>query len=141
MPMPKAAISKARHRAQARPVRSRGFRRALDATGNTYNGLISAWTAEEAFRIEVILLLLALPLGWVIAPSFTWYVAMIGSFLLILAVELLNTAIEKLADHLAPAAHPAIGRVKDFGSAAVFCALLLTGIVWLAALALRAGLF
>ena len=140
MPMPKVATPRARHRAPARPVRSQGFRRAIDATGNTYNGLIAAWTSEEAFRIEAILLFLALPLGWVIAPSFAWYAALIGSLLLILAVELLNTAIEELADHLAPAAHPAIGRVKDFGSAAVFCALLLAGIVWLAALVVRAGL-
>jgi diacylglycerol kinase (ATP) len=140
MTMAKAATSKGGRRVAARPARSRGFQRIIDATGNTYDGLLAAWTSEEAFRIEVILLALALPLGWGIAPGFAWYVAMIGSFLAILAVELLNTAIEKLADHLAPAAHPAIGRVKDFGSAAVFCALLLAGIVWLAALTVRLGL-
>jgi diacylglycerol kinase (ATP) len=138
--MPKAETTKARQRAPTRPARSQGFQRAIDATGNTFDGLIAAWSSEEAFRIEVILLVLAIPLGWVIAPSFAWYVAMIGSFLLILAVELLNTAIEKLADHLAPARHPAVGRVKDLGSAAVFCALLLGGVVWLAALVLRVGL-
>ena len=124
----------------ARPARSQGLQRAIDATGNTYDGLIAAWSSEEAFRIEVIVLLLALPVGWFIAPSFAWYVAMICSFFVIMAVELLNTAIEKLADHLAPAQHPAIGRVKDLGSAAVFCALLLGGVVWLAALVIRLGL-
>jgi diacylglycerol kinase (ATP) len=138
--MPKAETTKVRQRVPARPARSQGFQRAIDATGNTYDGLIAAWSSEEAFRIEVIILLVALPVGWFIAPSFAWYVAMIGSFLVILAVELLNTAIEKLADHLAPAQHPAIGRVKDLGSAAVFCALLLAGVVWLAALVLRLGL-
>jgi diacylglycerol kinase (ATP) len=138
--MSKAASTKGRQRAPARPARTQGFQRAIDATGNTFNGLLVAWATEEAFRIEVTLLVLAIPLGWVIAPSFAWYVAMIGSFLAILAVELLNTAVEKLADHLAPAQHPAVGRVKDLGSAAVFCALLLGGVVWLAALVLRVGL-
>jgi diacylglycerol kinase (ATP) len=138
--MPKAAGSKTRQRMPERPPRSQGFRRAIDATGNTYDGLMAAWSSEEAFRIEVSVLLIALPVGGVIAPNFAWYVAMIGSLLLILAVELLNTAIEKLADHLAPSKHPAIGRVKDLGSAAVFCALLLSGLIWLAALVIRLGL-
>jgi diacylglycerol kinase (ATP) len=138
--MAKVETTKSRQRAAPRPVRSRGFQRAIDATGNTFNGLVAAWATEEAFRIEIVLLVLAIPLGWVIAPSFAWYVAMIASFLLILAIELLNTAIEKLADHLAPAVHPAVGLVKDFGSAAVFCALLLGGLVWLAALVVRVGL-
>ena len=139
--MAKAETTKARQqRVPARPTRSQGFQRAIDATGNTYDGLIAAWSSEEAFRIEVTLLVLAVPLGWVIAPSFAWYVAMIGSFLAILTVELLNTAVEKLADHLAPAQHPAVGRVKDLGSAAVFCALLLSGTIWLAALVVRVGL-
>jgi diacylglycerol kinase (ATP) len=138
--MSKAASTKGRQRAPARPARTQGFQRAIDATGNTYDGLMAAWSSEEAFRIEVIIFVLALPVGWFIAPSFAWYMAMIGSFLAILTVELLNTAIEKLADHLAPAQHPAIGRVKDLGSAAVFCALLLSGITWLAALVVRVGL-
>jgi diacylglycerol kinase (ATP) len=139
--MPKANTTKTGQRARSRPARSQGIQRAIDATGNTYDGLIVAWSSEEAFRIEVSILLLALPVGWFIAPSFPWYVAMIGSFLAILAVELLNTSVEKLADHLAPAQHPAVGRVKDLGSAAVFCALLLSGIIWVAALVVRLGWF
>jgi diacylglycerol kinase (ATP) len=112
----------------------------LEATYNSARGLAAGWTSEAAFRQEVAVGLIAIPLGWYIAPSLGWYAAMIGSLLVVLAVELLNTAIEKLADHLAPARHPAIGRVKDYGSAAVFCALLLAGIVWLAALGVRLGL-
>jgi diacylglycerol kinase (ATP) len=61
--------------------------------------------------------------------------------LTVLAVEFLNTAIEKLSDHVTPEHHVAIGRIKDFGSAAVFCGLCLAGLVWLAALAVRCGLF
>jgi diacylglycerol kinase (ATP) len=138
--MPKAASSKDRQRPPERAARSQGLQRAIDATGNTFDGLIAAWSSEEAFRTEVVVFLVALPVGWFIAPSFAWYVAMVASFLAILAVELLNTAIEKFADHLAPAQDPAVGRVKDLGSAAVFCALLLSGIIWLAALVVRLGL-
>jgi diacylglycerol kinase (ATP) len=58
----------------------------------------------------------------------------------VLAVELLNTAVEKLADHVTPEWNRDIGIVKDIGSAAVFCVLLLAGLVWSAALAVRTGL-
>jgi diacylglycerol kinase (ATP) len=110
------------------------------ATLNTFRGLIHGLRSEAALREEMILLAVALPLGLLIAPSAAWYVAMIGSLLMVLAVELLNTAIEKLADHVTRELHPQIGRVKDFGSAAVFCTLCLAGLVWLAALGLRLNL-
>ena len=79
-------------------------------------------------------------LGFVVAPSVAWYVAMIGSLLILLAVEFLNTAIEKLADYMTRERHVEIRRIKDFGSAAVFCAICLSGLVWLAAIAVRFGL-
>ena len=85
-------------------------------------------------------LVVAVPLALFIAPSAAWFVAMIGAVLFVLVVELLNTAIEKLADHVTPDHHTAIGRVKDMGSAAVFFSLVLTGLVWLAAFAVRLGL-
>jgi len=65
---------------------------------------------------------------------------MIAAILILLAVEFLNTAIEKLADHVTREQHVDIRRIKDFGSAAVFCALCLVGLVWLAAIAVRVGL-
>ena len=65
---------------------------------------------------------------------------MIAAILILLAVEFLNTAIEKLADHVTREQHVDIRRIKDFGSAAVFCALCLVGLVWLAAIAVRLGL-
>ena len=83
---------------------------------------------------------LAFPIGFFIAPTPIWFVAMIAVLLVLLAVEFLNTAIEKLSDHVTPEHHPEIGMIKDFGSAAVFCALALSGMVWLAALAVRCGL-
>lgn len=110
------------------------------ATLNTFRGLSHALRTEAALREECALLVIALPLGLVVAPSTAWYVALIGVVLLILTVELLNTGLEKLADHVTPEWNHEIGIVKDIGSAAVFCALLLGILVWGAALVLRLGL-
>jgi diacylglycerol kinase (ATP) len=110
------------------------------ATLNSFRGLAYALRSEAALREECAVLGIALPLGLVVAPSVAWYVALIGAILLVLAVELLNTGIEKLADHVTPEWNRDIGIVKDMGSAAVFCTLLLVGLVWSAALVLRLGL-
>jgi diacylglycerol kinase (ATP) len=112
----------------------------LSATKNSLRGLLDGVKTEPAVRQEAALLAVGLVLGLVGAPSAAWYVAMIATLLVLLAVELLNTAVEKLADHVTPEQHDEIGRIKDFGSAAVFCALCLAGLVWLAALAARFGL-
>ena len=112
----------------------------LRATVNSWNGLIAATRSEAAFRQELVALLFAVPLAFVIAPD-TWKrVALIAAILLLVLVELLNTAIEKLADHVTPALHPGIGRIKDMGSAAVGVALLLAAAVWLVAIGERLGI-
>jgi diacylglycerol kinase (ATP) len=116
------------------------LKRLYNATFNSFRGLIDGVMTEAAVREEAILLAAGVPLGLALAPSAAWYVAMIGAILLVLAVELLNTAVEKLSDHVTPEHHYAIGRIKDFGSAAVFCALSFMGLVWLTAIALRIGL-
>jgi diacylglycerol kinase (ATP) len=111
--------------------------RIYDATLNTLRGLACAAKTEAATRQEMGLLLFALPFGVLIAPNVGWYVAMVASLFLMLAVELLNTAIEKLADRITMEPDMRIGMVKDFGSAAVFCALCVAGLIWLAAAAVR----
>ncbi len=116
------------------------MKRLISATFNSLRGLRHTIAHEAAVREEAIALALAVPIGIVLAPSTAWYVAMIGALFTVLAVELLNTAIEKLADHVTPEHNIEIGRVKDFGSAAVFCALCMAGLVWLLAIALRFGL-
>jgi diacylglycerol kinase (ATP) len=116
------------------------LKRLYSATFNSFRGIIDGVMTESAVREEAVLLIVAVPLGFVLAPSPAWYVAMIGAILLVLAVEFLNTAVEKLSDHVTPEHHYAIGRIKDFGSAAVFCALSFTGLVWIVAIALRVGL-
>lgn len=109
------------------------------ATVNSLSGFRFALRSEESFRQESILFIVCLIVGFFIAPSAGWYVAMIGSVIVILMTELLNTAIERLADHVTPEYHPQIGAIKDAGSAAVFCALLLAGTIWLAAIASKLG--
>ena len=111
------------------------------ATLNTLRGLSCGIRTERAVRQETIVFVIAVPVGAVIAPSIAWYVAMIGALIGLLAVELLNTAIEKLADRVTREIDPAIGKVKDFGSAAVFCLLCLSGLIWGAALAVRFNWF
>jgi diacylglycerol kinase (ATP) len=114
--------------------------RLLRATINTWHGLLAAARSEEAFRQELVALILAVPLAFLLAEE-TWKrLALVGVVVFVLVVELLNTAIEKLADRVNLAIDPQIGRVKDMGSAAVGLALLIAGITWLLALAERFGL-
>jgi len=112
----------------------------LRATVNSWNGLIAATRSEQAFRQELAALVLAVPLAFVITPDIWKRVALIAVVLLLVVVELLNTAIEKLADHVAPGLHPRIGRIKDMGSAAVGGALLLAAAIWLVAIGERLAL-
>ncbi len=115
------------------------LQRLINATRNSFRGLRHAFLTEAAFTQEVIVFVLALPAAWLIAPGPAWFVAMIGSLLVLMAVELLNTGLEKLSDHVTPSHHPMIGIVKDYGSAAVFCGIALAGLVWLAAVLTRIG--
>jgi diacylglycerol kinase (ATP) len=109
------------------------------ATINTRNGLAFAIRSEQAVREELIALALALPLAWLIGLTAMRRVELVASVALVLVVELLNTAIEKLADRLTTERDPQIGRVKDMGSAAVGVALVMAGLFWLFAIAERIG--
>ena len=111
------------------------------ATINTRNGLAFAIRSEQAVREELVALVLALPLAWLIGSTTMRCIELIAVVVLVLVVELLNTAIEKLADRLTTDHDPQIGRVKDMGSAAVGVALLMSGAFWLFAIAERIGAF
>jgi diacylglycerol kinase (ATP) len=114
--------------------------RILRACVNTWNGLRFATRSEAAFRQEIAAIVIAIPLAFVIAAEPWKRLLLILAVLFVMVVELLNTAIEKLADHVTAAHHPEIGRVKDMGSAAVGIALLIAGLAWLLSLAEWAGL-
>jgi diacylglycerol kinase (ATP) len=109
------------------------------ATVNSRNGLIFAVRSEQAIREELIALVLALPAAWLIGATTMRRVELVCAVAFVLVVELLNTAIEKLADRLTRDHDPQIGRVKDMGSAAVGVALLMAGAFWLFAIAERMG--
>jgi diacylglycerol kinase (ATP) len=109
------------------------------ATVNSRNGMAFAIRSEQAVREELVALMLSLPLAWLIGVTLMRRVELVSAVLLVLVVELLNTAIEKLADRLTTDHDPQIGRVKDLGSAAVGVALVMAGLFWLFALAERIG--
>ena len=113
--------------------------RLLRATLNSWNGLRAATQSEAAFRQELIAFIVAVPAAFLVATD-TWHrVLLIGVIVFLMVVELLNTTIEKLSDHVTPEHHAAIGRIKDMASAAVGLSLLLAISVWLVALAERFG--
>ncbi len=93
------------------------------ATINSRNGLAFAIRSEQAIREELVALALSLPLAWLIGATTMRRIELVVTVALVLVVELLNTAIEKLADRLTTDHDPQIGRVKDMGSAAVGVAL------------------
>jgi diacylglycerol kinase (ATP) len=109
------------------------------ATINTRNGLAFAIRSEQAIREELVILAISLPMAWLIGATTMRRVELVATVVLVLVVELLNTAIEKLADRLTMDHDPQIGRVKDMGSAAVGVAILMAGLFWLFALVERIG--
>jgi diacylglycerol kinase (ATP) len=109
------------------------------ATINTRNGLAFAIRSEQAIREELAALALSLPLAWLIGATMMRRVELVAAVVLVLVIELLNTAIEKLADRLTTDHDPQIGQVKDMGSAAVGVALVMAGLFWLFALVERMG--
>jgi diacylglycerol kinase (ATP) len=109
------------------------------ATINSRNGLVFAVRSEKAVREEVVALVLAVPLAWLVGATMMRRLELVAVVLLLLVVELLNTAIEKLADRLTTEHDLQIGRVKDMGSAAVGGALIMAGVFWLFAIAERMG--
>ena len=101
------------------------------ATINSWNGLIAVTRSEAAFRQELALLGLGVPLAFFLTSDVARRFALIGVLVFLLIVELLNTAIEKLSDRVTRDDDPAIKRVKDMGSAAVGLSLLAAGAVWI----------
>lgn len=108
----------------------RGVKRLYNATLYSWAGLKAAFATEAAFRQEVIALLLLTPLAFVVGDHAIEWVLLIGSLLLVLMMELVNSAIEAVVDRLGTEYHPLSGRAKDIGSAAVFVALILAVFTW-----------
>lgn len=111
-----------------------GFARLIAAFGFSMKGLKSTYATEAAFRQEVWLAIVLLPLAFVVGDSGLEIAILISTVLLLLIVELLNTAIEKVVDRLGSDYHALSGAAKDAGSAAVLLTLTLVVVVWLSVL-------
>ncbi|MBL1378053.1 diacylglycerol kinase [Zobellella iuensis] len=108
-----------------------GFIRLIRALGYSRQGLASAWRFEAAFRQECALALILVPVALFWHPGLVPTLLLIASLLLVMIVELLNSAIEAVVDRIGPEHHELAGRAKDIGSAAVLLALVLAALVWL----------
>ncbi|WP_019904943.1 diacylglycerol kinase [Methylobacterium sp. 77] len=101
---------------------------------NSWRGIVHGARTERALRLELVLLVIGLPAALLVGGTLWVRVALLASLLLMLAAEFLNTAIEKLCDHLHPAQHRKIGIVKDLASAGTFMAQAIAALIWIAAL-------
>lgn len=108
----------------------RGPARMLKATIWSCQGLRAAWLHESSFRLEVCLLAVLAPLAVWLGQSGVERALLLGSCLLVLAVELLNSAIEAVIERYGPEHHELAGRAKDMGSAAVFVTMINVLAVW-----------
>lgn len=114
-----------------KPENKANFQRVIRATGYTMKGLKSAYTYEAAFRQEVWLSFFMIPAGLYLGDGAVEKILLVGSVLLVLVTELLNSAVESVVDRIGSEYHELSGRAKDIGSAAVFVAMLITGLTWL----------
>lgn len=108
-----------------------GLRRLLNAFGYSLQGFRAAWQNEAAFREEAMLTMVLTPVALLLPVTGLEKLLLILSLLLLVLVELLNSAVEAVVDRIGPEIHPLSGRAKDLGSAAVLIACLILGLTWL----------
>ncbi|HUK02884.1 MAG TPA: diacylglycerol kinase [Steroidobacteraceae bacterium] len=123
--------SPAEPRASADRGKPRGITRVIRACGASLKGLVGAFREEAAFRQELGLAALVIPLGLWLGRSGVERALLISPMLLILIVELINSAIEATVDRIGLERHALAGLAKDIGSAAVFMSFVLLAAVWL----------
>ncbi|GAA4870342.1 diacylglycerol kinase [Luteimonas vadosa] len=104
--------------------------RILMATRWSLQGLRDAWLHESSFRLEVCLFLVMAPAGWWLGGNGVERALLVGALLLVLCVELVNSAIETVIERFGAEHHVLSGRAKDMGSAAVMVAMLNAALVW-----------
>ena len=108
----------------------RGIRRIINAGKYSAAGFKAAWINEEAFRQEIWLAILVVPLGFWIGTTYTQRAILVGIYFIIPLTELLNSAIEATVDRVGQERHELSGRAKDLGSAAVVLSICIAFIVW-----------
>ena len=107
-----------------------GLRRLINATGYSFEGFKAAYQNEDAFRQEVLLAVVLIPLAFVLEAQGVARALMVASVLLVLVVELLNSAVEATVDRISLENHALAKRAKDIGSAAVMLSLINLAAVW-----------
>jgi diacylglycerol kinase (ATP) len=108
-----------------------GITRLLRAFGYSFQGFRHAWREEAAFRQESGLALLVIPAGLYLGRTGVERALLVSPMLIILVVEILNSAVEAVVDRSGTESHPLAGMAKDMGSAAVMLSFVLLGTVWL----------
>ena len=108
----------------------KGLTRLINALGYSRDGLRAAWQNEAAFREEILLAAITIPLALLLAKTGVDRALMMGSIILILIVEILNSAVEAVVDKASPEKNDLAKRAKDMGSAAVLLSLLNAVVVW-----------
>lgn len=107
-----------------------GITRIIRAFGYSFQGFAACYRHEAAFRQEVLVALAVVPLGLWLGADGIERALLVGSWLLVMIVELLNSAIEATVDRFGPEHHKLSGRAKDIGSASVFLSISLAILVW-----------
>lgn len=110
---------------------NKGLTRLINACFFSIAGFKASWQNEEAFRQEVLLLIVSIPLVLWLEGSIVEKLLLIGSIVLILLAELLNSAIEAVVDRIGSEHHELSGRAKDIGSAAVMLACIWAAVTWI----------
>ncbi|UCV29013.1 diacylglycerol kinase [Ferribacterium limneticum] len=108
----------------------KGLTRLWNALGYSRDGLSAAWKNEAAFREEVLLAAITIPLAFYLGNSGIDRALMVGSIILILIVEILNSGLEAVVDKASPEKHELAKRAKDMGSAAVLLSLINAAVIW-----------
>ncbi len=108
-----------------------GLQRLINATRYSMSGFAAAAKNEDAFRVELILAAVLVPLGLWLGPTGVGKALLVGSVLFVLVVELLNSAVEAAVDRISLEDHRLAKRAKDIGSAAVMLSLASTAVIWL----------
>ncbi len=109
---------------------TKGLKHIIQAGGYSMKGLKAALLHEEAFRLELMAMVVMVPLAIWLGQSGVEYALLVGSLFVVLLAELINSALEAVVDRVGVEHHELSGRAKDIGSAAVFIALMNVAVVW-----------
>ncbi len=134
-----AAKDTGAHGGQAALPGRGGLARIAGAALNSARGLREGLVTEAAIKQEIALAIVLLPASFFVATNVWVWLALVASVLFVLVVEFLNTAVERLCNHVTPERHEAIRVTKDLASTSVFFSLCLAGLVWIVAILDRFG--